>query len=436
MNTVRLLIKGKDISLNIPEGWKVISKLEPQTMPKINNLQQSLKESLMNPIGCSSLNSNDLTDKKIVIAVDDITRPTPTHLYFGEVLDFLFKLGTKRENMLVMMATGTHRDMTEKEVYSKVGRENLKQIRWQNNNCRDINEHTELGITKRGTKVFLNRHLKDADLILCLGAIEPHPLLGFSGGLKMVLPGLAYKDTVACNHMQGVSPDKFNYLGYHESPMRLDLEEAALMLKKDIFIIDVLLNEDLQICKFICGDPIKAHREGAKIVERLKSVKIKGLADVVITSSSPMNADMRQGVKCIANASRSVVKNGVILALMECKYGVGDIKIPTKEIPFGHKLFRLVIKLLGKNRILWFIDKVKKDVSTEERFLSHFAMQTAINCEIFVFSNNLPLSVDKKFGLFKQFDNLDNMILEASKHVPKDAKVYIFPHGGATYIAC
>lgn len=436
MNTIRILFEGKYISLNIPEGWRVIGKLEPRTMPKLNNLQQSLRESLMNPIGCPSLNSNNLTDKKIVIAVDDISRPTPTHLYFGEILEFLFKLGAKRENILVMMATGTHRDMTEDEVYNKVGKENLKNIRWQNNNCKDISKHIELGITKRGTKVFLNRHLKDADLILCIGAIEPHPLLGFGGGLKMILPGLAYKDTVACNHMQGVSPNKFNYLGYHQSPMRFDLEEAALMLKKDIFIIDALLNEDLQICKFICGDPIKAHREGIKIVESLKSVKIKELADVVITSSSPMNADMRQGLKCIANASRSIIKNGVILALMECKYGVGDIKIPPKEIPFGHKLFRLVIKFLGKNRILWFIDKVKKDVSTEERFLSHFAMQIAINCEMFIFSNNLPPNIDKKFGLFKQFDDLDNMIQETSKLVPKDAKVYILPHGGATYIVC
>ena len=61
MNTVRVLFEGKDISLNIPEGWRVIGKLEPQTMPKLNNLQESLKESLMNPIGCHSLNSNNLT---------------------------------------------------------------------------------------------------------------------------------------------------------------------------------------------------------------------------------------------------------------------------------------------------------------------------------------------------------------------------------------
>jgi len=428
---VKLPFENQELILNLPDSWEIIAELKPNPMPKLDDIASSLRRALDDPIECEPMSSMNLSDKKIAIVVDDISRPTPTYRYFDVILNYLFEHGAKRENMLILLALGVHRAMTKEEVENKLGAKNIEGMRWLNHNFRDIAENAELGITKRGTHVALNKKLLDADVILCVGAIEPHLLLGFGGGLKMILPGLAYERTIAENHMQGVSPEKFNYIGARESPMRLDLEEAAQMLGKKIFIVNAIMNEKLEICRFVCGDPVKAHRTGVKIAESINAKKVDELADVVIAASNPMNADLRQGMKCIGNTEPSVKENGLIFALLECKYGIGDVAIPPKSLKHG--LFRFILKTLGRNRILWFVDKVKKGAGVEERFLAHFSMQIVRKNEIFVYSNKLPADTGKKVGLFRQFTDLDGMIKAAAKYAPKKARVYIYPHGGVTY---
>ncbi len=238
-NQVVLPFEGRDTILRLPKDWTVISELSPNHAPKLEKISKALVDGLEGPIGCAPLGRGRLAGKKIVLVVDDISRPTPTHLFFRDLLNYLLQHGAAKDDMLIVTALGVHRDMTEDELGRKLGRENIKGIRWINHNWRDKDQQTELGITKRGTVVRLNSCLKDADLILCIGMIEPHPLLGFGGGLKMILPGLAHDETIRENHMQGVSAEKFNYIGSCESPMRLDLEEGVLMLNKEIFIMYV-----------------------------------------------------------------------------------------------------------------------------------------------------------------------------------------------------
>jgi nickel-dependent lactate racemase len=104
----------------------------------------------------------------------------------------------------------------------------MSRFRWRCHNAHDLHQLVQLGQTSRGTPVLLNRLLLEADLIVCLGALEPHLLLGFGGGLKMIIPGCAGAETVGRNHLQGVDAEHFDYVGVpgQESPMRLDLEEG------------------------------------------------------------------------------------------------------------------------------------------------------------------------------------------------------------------
>src|SRR5262249_28248394 len=187
----------------------------------------------------------------------------------------------------------------------------LRGIPWRNHSCGDERELKYLGTTSRGTYISLNRHLTEADLIIAIGAIEPHALLGFSGGCKMLIPGLASSRTIGENHMQGVSSERYNYIGAPESPMRLDLEEGARMLRKEIFIVNVVMNESLEICAFFAGDALEAHREGVNFCRSLTERTVARQADVVIVASNPMNADLRQSIKCIGNVQESVQPGGL-----------------------------------------------------------------------------------------------------------------------------
>lgn len=422
---------GTNLPIPIPESWSVEAIILPKPRPSLKNIKKSLIDHLNDPIGTMTLKKRNLKSKKIAIVVDDITRPAPIGIYFGTIVDYLVKNGAKKKDIFILIALGVHRAMSAEEVELKLGRSAIKGLQWYNHDCNDPAGNVFLGTTKRGTPVSLNRRLTEADLILCVGAVEPHLLLGFGGGLKMLLPGTASAETIAKNHMQGVSPVKFNYIGVAESPMRLDLEEAALMLGKDIFIINAVMNEKHEVCQFVCGDPVKAHREGIRIAREINGHQVKGNADIAIVVSNPMNADLRQGMKCIGNVETCVKENGLILALLVCENGIGDIALPPK--PMSNRLLRRILRILGRKNILWFIDTVKKGAGVEERFMAHFSMQVVRKNQLFVFSHKLPRDTGEKMGLFRQFRDIETMMEEARRFAPANAKVYVYPYGGVTY---
>ncbi len=431
MKTVTLPFEKGEISLPLPDGWHVVDTVRPRPHLKLADEREYLVAALDCPIGTSPLRAKELAGKRIVLCVDDISRPTPTGRFFGILLDYLISHGAKPANMLVLFGLGVHRDMTAEEARHKLGDTDLRGIPWRNHSCTNEQELSHLGTTSRGTHVSLNRHLVEADLIITVGAIEPHLLLGFGGGCKMILPGLASSRTIAENHMQGVSGEKYNYVGIPESPMRLDLEEGAMMLGKEIFILNAVMNESHEICAFFAGDPIKAHRKGVEFSQSLCERAVEQQADVVIVASNPMNADLRQGMKCIGNVQESVRPGGLIIGLLECRHGIGDVTIPPKVLPHG--LLRFILKIIGKHRVLGFVNRFRKDAGIEEQFLSHFSAQLVRRNKIFIHSRKLPADTGKKLGIFVQFATLEEMMEVARRTAPKHATVLIYPYGGATY---
>lgn len=432
MTTMKIPLGREEIALPIPDGWTVVDTVRPVSHAKLIRVSGGLVDALNHPIGSTvPLYDRDLRNMRIVLCVEDISRPTPTALYFGALLDYLIAHGALPKKMLILFGLGVHRDMTAEEARHKLGAVDLRGIPWRNHSFNDEKQNSYVGTTTRGTHVSVNRHLVDADLLITVGAIEPHLLLGFGGGCKMLIPGLASARTIAENHMQGVSPEKYNYVGMPESPMRLDLEEAAKMLGKEIFIVNAVMNESLEICKFYAGDPVKAHREGVKFSRSLCERPVEGPVDVVIAASNPMNADLRQGMKCVGNVQESVRPGGLIIGLLECRHGIGDITVPPKSLPNG--LLRFVLKTVGRKHVLGFIDKFRKDAGIEERFLSHFSAQLALRNKIFVYSPKLPADTGRKLGIFVQFAGIEKMMVAARHSAPKHARVLIYPYGGATY---
>jgi nickel-dependent lactate racemase len=231
--------------------------------------------------------------------------------------------------------------------------------------------------------------------------------------------------------MQGVSGERYNYISATESPMRLDLEEGAKMLGKEIFIVNVVMNEAHEICAFFAGDAVEAQREGVRFSRSLTERPVSQRADVVITASNPMNADLRQSMKCIGNVQESVRPDGLIIGLLECRHGIGDVTVPPRSLPNG--LLRCVLGFIGRKNVLGFIDTFRKDAGIEERFLSHFGAQLARRNKVFVYSRKLPADTGKKLGIFVQFTDAGKMIEAARRWAPKNASVLIFPYGGATY---
>ena len=412
-----------------------MGELKPKSLSSAIEPMEACASAMMAPIGAGRLASRDLSGKNVLIVVDDHSRPTPVAGFLPAILSELSAAGVSKERVEFLIATGVHRASRPDEVANKLGGDIVANYKWTCHDGYDPAGLTNLGNTSKGTKVFLNKKLLNADLIICVGAIEPHLLLGFGGGLKMIIPGCAGADTIGHNHLQGVDPKHFNYVGTRGeySPMRLDLEEGALFLRRDIFIVNAAMNEQAKPVKFFCGDPIMAHRKGERFVEHSVRLEVPEQADVVITNSFPMDADLRQSVKCIGNTLYASKPGGIMMGFARSLNGLGEMPLAKKTLPYP--IMRTLLKVIGENRVLPLVKKVKRDEPVEEVFIGHFALQMLRRNHISIFSDSplIPSNIGAKMGMARSFTDIPSMFEWAKSKATRSASVWVFPYGGATY---
>lgn len=340
------------LQVPLPPSWRLLGSFTPPETPAVEDVAECCRQALRDPIGARPFHERDLAGKRVLIVADDLSRPTPVHQFFAPVRDALVAAGAAQSNIEILFALGVHRPMTQAEADAKIGRANLAGHHWHNHDAFDSGVLVDLGRTRRGTPVWLNRLLVEFDLIVLLGAIEPHLLLGFSGGYKMLVPGCAGAETIGHNHLQGTSHVAYNYVGIRpeDSPMRLDLEEAAQRCGREVFAVNAAMNHDVQIVRFFCGDPVDAQRAGADFVRDHAECPVPELADVVITNSAPFDVDLRQGMKCVGNTVFACKPDGIVLAFVRCDEGRGDVPLPTVALPYGAT--RKLMRLIGPRRIM------------------------------------------------------------------------------------
>jgi nickel-dependent lactate racemase len=319
--------------------------------------------------------------------------------------------------------------MTGDEVAQRIGSVHLTGLTWENHDCDATSSLVTLGTTQRGTPVQIQRTVAQADLVVSIGCIEPHIIASFGGGYKNLVPGVAGRETIARNHSLNCTPETFNMVGQpiDRNPMRLDLEEAAGMVQGRVFIVNAVLNGDLDVVRVVSGDPIAAHRAGAEASAQIYGVEIPAAADVVITDSYPMDQDLRQGVKALANTVRAVRRGGVLITLVRAKEGVGVFGLAERKMPLGHRTLRLIAPLL-----LRLVPRLNME-GEEDRFFLYFALQAMCHCDMLIYGPTIP--EEARGGLpFVTFVDSPQEAVETAAHLTSpSASVLAFPHGGITY---
>lgn len=423
--------KNDSLEFELPAGWKLLGRMSPAGIPPVASVGAELENALRNPAGSPPLAEIARGKKKVVIVVDDISRPTPAHLFMGGILEHLAAAGVPLNEVTIVPGLGLHRAMTREDMEIKVGGENLEKVKWENPDCNSPGTLAYLGKTKRGTPVRVNKTVADAELVVLVGTIEPHPHAGFGGGFKNILPGVAGVDTISRNHAICAHPKYFHMLGTdpETNPMRQDLEEAGRMLNGDKFIVNTVLNSRAEIVRIVAGDPVAAHREGAKTAQQVFGVKVPKQADVVITDSHPMDIDIRQSVKAVANTLFAAKPGGIIIAALKCDEGLGNMKVPYLKLPaLPAPVTRTLLRLLA-----FAISKIAPPgISPEERFSAYFLLKALLRNKLFIYAPSIVEQVDGIFPSIKMFRSFDDA-LRAAEAVHPGADVLIFPHGGAIY---
>jgi len=297
---------------------RVAGLLSPRSPKPVRDAKKAVRRSLSHPISSPSLAQLAKGKKRALILTVDNTRPRPTPLLLPMV-ELLEKEGLP---ITLLIATGRHRIMTKKELAVHLGANLLKRCRVL---CHDpFDEHSMVhrGRTSRGTEIRVHRALFDHDLVLGCGFIEPSYLCGWSGGRKLLMPGVAHHASIDNNHF--FLTDRDTRIGrLRGNPVSDDAFEFAEDLPLHFITYGVVGPED-ELISVISGHPILAHEEGCRRSEKIYRVSSKR-ADIVISSPGgwPYDFDLVQGKKAIIPASEAVNRNGVILLCAACPDGLG-----------------------------------------------------------------------------------------------------------------
>lgn len=428
---------NESFDLDLPPTWNVLFPKPQEALPTSSTSEAAVvADALARPVEAKALADHDLAGKNVLVIVDDNTRPTPAYRFFHLILETLQTAGADLGRVTLLTALGIHTPMSADEVKQKVGAENLEKIDWENHDAFDPNAGVHMGETSRGTPVSLNRRVKEADLIILVGLIEPHLMAGFGGGMKNILPGVASAQTIGAHHeLLTRPPYQANRVGMmpEANDFRLDLEEIRAMIPAGIFCINVVLDHRGAITACFAGDPVAAHRRGVAYTRRFFGVSMDRPVDGVITNSFPMEINFKQSMKCVGNALPAVRPGGAVMGFLRADRGLDDIPMPDGS-PLPLPAVKAILRAIGPSRVYGLLNLAKKGLDIEEKFLYYYTLQLVRGYDIFLYVPSLTDEIVKKLFFFKgECSDPARVIAMGVKKLGKQATVAVFPNGGSTF---
>lgn len=312
------------IAADLPEGF-AYEMLEARSAFPVNDENSAIESALDQPIGTPPLFEMAKGKQSAAISVCDITRPAPNKRTLPPLLRRLEAAGIPSSGIRICIATGLHRPATEAEIREIVGEEIAARYAIVNHQAKHLPDHRYLGETSTGTPVYIEERFISADLHITLGFIEPHLMLGFSGGRKLIAPGLAAAETIKVLHSPKFMRDARATEGsVADNPLHRELLEISRMAHHD-FVCDVALTRERKIAGVFAGHPEQAHAAGMEFVSQALLQRLPGKVDAVITTCAgyPLDLTFYQAVKGVTAAAHIVKPGGRILIVAACDEGPG-----------------------------------------------------------------------------------------------------------------
>ena len=413
---------GKDRKIfSLPKGWNLISTEDKPTVPGVTNPVQEINHALDHPIGSPRIEELVRPGMDVVLLFDDLQRPTPVHLALPEILNRLNHAGIPDERITAICAIGTHPIPTLEQLKKKVGEIAFSRLQGRIfSHDPHASDNVIIGRTHRGTPVEVNRYVAFADLIIGVGECMPHPIAGFGGGYKIVMPGVCSYRSVASHH--------FTWMRHRNSRVNLldgnsfyeEILDAG-RLSRMAFKLDFIINEKKEVIRAFAGDPETEHREASKFSASLYTVPLSKLADVTITSAFPLEVGV-QATKALTMAGFCTRSGGAILWVAPQKEAgpilplIKEMGSPESAADFHRRLIEGNVPDQLKSFGISYIMQVVYFKELAEKFSVHHVTE--------------GLSPEQvKMMKFSYATELQKAIDRISSEMPK-ADVAIFPSGG------
>ncbi len=308
------------IEVEVPDDAHVIA---PNHLAPASDAAAEIRRALGAPIASARLKELARDARTVAIAVCDATRPQPREVVVPALLD---ELGTIVDpaDIVVIIATGTHRPSTEKERLAMFGRDLLRRVRVIDHDARDRSALVEVRVPGLDLPVQIARAFVEADLRITTGFVEPHFFAGFSGGPKLVAPGLAGIDTVLGLHdARRIGDPRATFGVIAGNPVHDDVRAIARAVGVH-FALDVVLDGSQQLVRAFAGELSAMHARACELVRATTMVEVPGRFDIVVGSNAgwPLDQNLYQAVKGVAAACEVVKPNGLVLVAAECRDGL------------------------------------------------------------------------------------------------------------------
>ena len=372
-----------------------------------------VKAALANPFKSEPLGDIARGKARVLIVADDNTRPTPVHEFLPLILFELQEAGIESANIEFIMSLGTHRPMSEVEIRTKLGSDIVEKYRVHNHNWREKDELEYLGTTAQGVPIWVNKILRRFDLVVGLGSIMPIDVCGFTGGGKIVVPGLSGEETVDQMHWVRVNVPSEEVLGKEENPIRKSIDAMARKARLD-FILNVVTDTHGEIVGAFAGDMIAAHRAGCKLAKQVYGVRFAREFDIVVADSHPFDIEFWQANKALDTAGEVVKVGGVIVLVSPCYEGISQTHA-AQILEFGYPSTETIKLLVNMGKLK------QKVVGVHMYQVSRAAVDKA---RLILVSSGINSSVAKKMG-FSWAPDPDTAFEMALKLVNKDPDIAV-----------
>jgi nickel-dependent lactate racemase len=415
---IKLSYGKTGLGLILPDNLNV-TVVEPKFVPGLPDPHAALGEALRTPIDSPPLRELVEPDDKVAIVFCDITRPAPSHLMIPAALAELPHVPQK--NITLFNATGTHRPNTEAELCGMVGHDLVDTYRIVQNNAFDRSTLTHLGITSRGNEIWVNREFAACDKKILTGFIEPHFFAGFSGGGKMVMPGMAGQQTVLRNHGAEILKNPLATWGVTwGNPLWEEVREVALKVNPT-FILHVALNRDKQVTAVFAGNFDTAHTAGCAFVKQTAMAAVPQPFDIVITTNSgyPLDLNLYQAVKGMSAAAQVVKPGGSIIIAADCWDGIPD-----------HGLYGQLLHAASSPKEL--LETIfAPGFLKQDQWEAQIQAQIQLKADVYVRSDNLT-DTQIRTALLKPCPLIEATVSELLKKYGPQASICVLPEGPQT----
>ena len=412
------LAYGDDgLEIELPDDRTTV--IEPRFLPGLPDEEGALMTAVRNPIDTLPLRQMVAGHQTVAISVCDVTRPAPTRLMLPALLRELEHVPA--EQVTILIATGTHRANTPGELEAMLGPGIAGRYQVVNHDAFDDANLKLAGKTSDGVHILLNRRWVDADVRITAGFVEPHFFAGFSGGPKMVAPGLAgFATTMHLHNAARIGSPNATWGITEGNPVHDTVREIAAITGVD-FTLDVTINRDRQITNAYAGDLLKVHAAACQASRQTVMQPVDRPFEVVVTTNSgyPLDQNLYQAVKGMSAAAQIVSEGGTIICAAECRDGV----------PEHGEYGRILLEGESPEELLRTIESAT--TTTHDQWQVQIQAKVQMRAEVLLKSSYLTPEQVRAAHL-EPIENVAEAVTAALERCGPGARVCVLPEGPQT----